>query len=72
VVFGGQEIIAGDESLPYYPVALQHCPYNRTKTEAERLVMSANGLPFPPGVAERRKRPADEVRVVSLYFYTFM
>ncbi|XP_068248949.1 short-chain dehydrogenase/reductase family 42E member 1-like [Palaemon carinicauda] len=43
VVFGGQEIKNGDESLPYFPLHEQSDHYSRTKTIAEMLVVMANG-----------------------------
>ena len=43
VVFGGREIAGGDESCEYFP-AHQHTDwYSRSKSEAEQLVLSANG-----------------------------
>uniref|UniRef100_A0A1I8IRF9 3Beta_HSD domain-containing protein n=1 Tax=Macrostomum lignano TaxID=282301 RepID=A0A1I8IRF9_9PLAT len=42
VVFGGQEIRNGDETLPYLPMDRHVDAYSRTKSEAEQLVLSAN------------------------------
>uniref|UniRef100_A0A672Q7L1 Short chain dehydrogenase/reductase family 42E, member 1 n=1 Tax=Sinocyclocheilus grahami TaxID=75366 RepID=A0A672Q7L1_SINGR len=44
VVFGGQEIKDGDESLPYLPLHPDHYP--RTKSIAEMQVLKANGSPL--------------------------
>ena len=41
VVFDGSDIAAGDESLPYPATFLD--AYGRSKAEAERLVLAANG-----------------------------
>ncbi|XP_004600908.2 short-chain dehydrogenase/reductase family 42E member 1 [Sorex araneus] len=43
VVFGGQEIRNGDESLPYLPLHLHPDHYSRTKSVAERKVLGASG-----------------------------
>ena len=51
VVFGGHDIAGGDESLPYPRRYLAHYP--RTKAEAERLVLAANG----PDLATVALRP---------------
>ncbi|XP_069546476.1 short-chain dehydrogenase/reductase family 42E member 1 isoform X1 [Brachyistius frenatus] len=52
VVFGGQVIENGDESLPYLPLHLHPDHYSRTKSLAEMAVMKANGtaLNGSPGV----------------------
>ncbi|KAM8945973.1 short-chain dehydrogenase/reductase family 42E member 1 [Pelodytes ibericus] len=42
VVFGGQEIKNGDESLPYLPLNLHPDNYSRTKSMAEMKVLKAN------------------------------
>ncbi|KAM6223809.1 short-chain dehydrogenase/reductase family 42E member 1 [Rhynchocyon petersi] len=42
VVFGGQVIINGDESLPYLPLHLHPDHYSRTKSIAEKKVLDAN------------------------------
>ncbi|XP_065139759.1 short-chain dehydrogenase/reductase family 42E member 1 [Paramisgurnus dabryanus] len=46
VVFGGQVIRDGDESLPYLPLHLHPDNYSRTKSVAEMLVLKANGSPL--------------------------
>eukprot|EP00062_Callorhinchus_milii_P005156 gi/632944337/ref/XP_007887454.1/ PREDICTED: short-chain dehydrogenase/reductase family 42E member 1 isoform X1 [Callorhinchus milii] len=43
VVFGGQTIKNGDESLPYLPLHLHPDHYSRTKSLAEMKVLKANG-----------------------------
>lgn len=43
VVFGGQVIRNGDESLPYLPLHLHPDHYSRTKSIAERKVLEASG-----------------------------
>ncbi|XP_076989247.1 short-chain dehydrogenase/reductase family 42E member 1 isoform X2 [Tamandua tetradactyla] len=46
VIFGGQVIRNGDESLPYLPLHLHPDHYSRTKSIAERKVLGANGTAF--------------------------
>ncbi|KAH6768287.1 Rossmann-fold superfamily protein [Perilla frutescens var. frutescens] len=46
VVFGGQEIINGNEALPYFPIDDHVDPYGRSKSIAEQLVLKHNGQPF--------------------------
>lgn len=43
VVFGGQEIVNGNESLPYFPIEDHVDPYGRSKSLAEQLVLRSNG-----------------------------
>lgn len=43
VVFGGKEIVNGNESLPYYPLDDHVDPYGRSKSIAEQLVLKSNG-----------------------------
>ncbi|KAJ4765042.1 Short chain dehydrogenase/reductase family 42E member 1 [Rhynchospora pubera] len=45
VVFGGQEIINGDESMDYFPIDAHVDTYGRTKSVAEQLVLKSNGRP---------------------------
>lgn len=49
VVFGGQVIENGDESLPYLPLHLHPDHYSRTKSLAEMSVLQANGLALKDG-----------------------
>ncbi|XP_029904333.1 short-chain dehydrogenase/reductase family 42E member 1 [Myripristis murdjan] len=49
VVFGGQVIENGDESLPYLPLHLHPDHYSRTKSMAEMAVMKANGSALMDG-----------------------
>ncbi|CAN6813918.1 unnamed protein product, partial [Brassica oleracea] len=49
VVFGGKEIINGNESLPYYPLDDHVDAYGRSKSIAEQLVLKSNGRPFKNG-----------------------
>ncbi|XP_074648240.1 short-chain dehydrogenase/reductase family 42E member 1-like [Tubulanus polymorphus] len=42
VVFGGQEIINGDETLPYLPLNKHSDHYSRTKSIAEQKVLAAD------------------------------
>lgn len=46
VVFGGKEILNGDENLPYLPLDDHIDPYGRSKSIAEQLVLKYNGRPF--------------------------
>ncbi|KAK2085523.1 hypothetical protein P7K49_036823 [Saguinus oedipus] len=49
VIFGGQVIKNGDESLPYLPLHLHPDHYSRTKSIAEKKVLEANGTPLNGG-----------------------
>ncbi|KAM9481384.1 short-chain dehydrogenase/reductase family 42E member 1 [Clarias gariepinus] len=49
VVFGGQVIKNGDETLPYLPLHLHPDHYSRTKSLAETRVLKVNGLPLAGG-----------------------
>lgn len=46
VVFRGQKIKDGDESLPYLPLHLHPDHYSRTKSVAEMQVLKANSSPL--------------------------
>lgn len=46
VVYGGQQIINGNEALPYFPLDDHVDPYARSKSIAEQLVLKHNGRPF--------------------------
>ena len=76
VVFHGQEIEAGDESLPYSPSNCHTDCYSPSKSEAEKLVLSANGRGLRTcalrpaaiyGVGEQRHIPRI-VRMIDLGF----
>lgn len=61
VVFGGQVIENGDESLPYLPLHLHPDHYSRTKSLAEMAVIKANGTALRGSPGELRTcalRPA--------------
>lgn len=61
VVFGGQVIENGDESLPYLPLHLHPDHYSRTKSLAEMAVLEANGTALKDGSGVLRScalRPA--------------
>lgn len=61
VVFGGQVIEGGDESLPYLPLHLHPDHYSRTKSVAEMAVMKASGTELKDGTGVLRAcalRPA--------------
>ena len=45
VVFGGKEIVNGNEALPYFPLDDHVDSYGRTKSVAEQLVLKSNGRP---------------------------
>ncbi|XP_061078295.1 short-chain dehydrogenase/reductase family 42E member 1 [Conger conger] len=49
VVFGGQVIENGDESLPYLPLHLHPDHYSRTKSQAEMAVLKANAARLQDG-----------------------
>jgi len=49
VVFGGQVIENGDESLPYLPLHLHPDHYSRTKSLAEMAVLQANDTALKQG-----------------------
>ncbi|XP_041017759.1 short-chain dehydrogenase/reductase family 42E member 1 [Juglans microcarpa x Juglans regia] len=46
VVFGGKEIVNGNEALPYFPLDDHVDPYGRSKSIAEQFVLKNNGRPF--------------------------
>ncbi|KAK3002461.1 hypothetical protein RJ639_022101 [Escallonia herrerae] len=46
VVFGGKEIVNGNETLPYFPLDAHVDSYGRSKSIAEQLVLKSNGRPF--------------------------
>ncbi|XP_052191594.1 uncharacterized protein LOC127800806 [Diospyros lotus] len=46
VVFGGKDIVNGNETLPYLPLDDHVDPYSRCKSIAEQLVLKSNGRPF--------------------------
>lgn len=46
VVFGGKEILNGNEALPYFPIDDHVDPYGRSKSIAEQLVLKSSGRPF--------------------------
>ncbi|CAL5384406.1 unnamed protein product [Camellia sinensis] len=46
VVFGGKEIINGNETLPYFPLDDYVDPYSRSKCIAEQLVLKSNERPL--------------------------
>ncbi|KAL6317312.1 hypothetical protein AAG906_030065 [Vitis piasezkii] len=46
VVFGGKEILNGNEALPYFPLDDHVDSYSRSKSIAEQLVLKNNGRPF--------------------------
>lgn len=44
VIYGGQKIVNGDESLPYFPLHKHEDHYSRTKSVAEKLVLFSDNL----------------------------
>ncbi|KAE8654101.1 short-chain dehydrogenase/reductase family 42E member 1-like isoform X2 [Hibiscus syriacus] len=46
VVYGGKEIVNGNEALPYFPIDYHIDPYGRSKSIAEQLVLKYNGRPL--------------------------
>ncbi|XP_062997048.1 short-chain dehydrogenase/reductase family 42E member 1 [Elgaria multicarinata webbii] len=50
VVFGGQVVENGDESLPYLPLHLHPDHYSRTKALAEMKVLEADGMVLGNGL----------------------
>eukprot|EP00249_Psilotum_nudum_P009303 c21842_g1_i1 orf=186-1661(+) len=46
VVFGGQEIINGNEAVDYFPLENQINSYGRSKSLAEQLVLKSNARPL--------------------------
>ncbi|KAI8926572.1 3-beta hydroxysteroid dehydrogenase/isomerase family-domain-containing protein [Entophlyctis helioformis] len=52
VVFGGQTIVDGDETMPHFPPHLHRDEYSRTKSIAEEIVLSANGSALLDGAKE--------------------
>jgi len=51
VVFGGQEIRNGDESMKYFPVNQHTDFYSQSKCESEDLAMKANGRVVTGGIS---------------------
>lgn len=49
VIYGGKEIINGDETTPYFPVDKHTDQYSATKALAEQLVLKANGTKLKSG-----------------------
>ncbi|XP_042495346.1 short-chain dehydrogenase/reductase family 42E member 1 [Macadamia integrifolia] len=45
VVYGGREMVNGNEALPYLPTEDHVDPYGRSKSVAEQLVLKSNGRP---------------------------
>jgi nucleoside-diphosphate-sugar epimerase len=43
VIFGGREIVNGDEAIPYFPLESHPDQYGPSKAVAEQLTLSANG-----------------------------
>jgi nucleoside-diphosphate-sugar epimerase len=54
VVYGGEEIAGGDESLPYYPVEQHSDIYSASKAIAEQMALAANS----PNLRVLSLRPA--------------
>ena len=46
VVFGGKEIVSGNEALSYFPIDSHEDPYGKSKSIAEQLVLKYNARPF--------------------------
>ncbi|KAM7257865.1 hypothetical protein ACFE04_008827 [Oxalis oulophora] len=53
VVFGGKEIVNGNESLPYFPIDDHVDSYGRSKSIAEQLILKSNGRPLKTDKAKR-------------------
>ncbi|KAH8514953.1 hypothetical protein H0E87_003704 [Populus deltoides] len=53
VVFGGKEIVNGNESLPYFPIDDHFDSYGRSKSIAEQLILKHNGRPFKKNNGKR-------------------
>ncbi|XP_012073580.1 short-chain dehydrogenase/reductase family 42E member 1 isoform X2 [Jatropha curcas] len=53
VVFGGKEIVNGNETLSYFPTDDHVDPYGRSKSIAEQLVLKYNGRPLKKNSGER-------------------
>lgn len=49
VIFGGQEIINGDETFPYFPLEKHTDQYSPSKAIAEQLIIKANGISLSNG-----------------------
>ncbi|XP_029140921.1 putative short-chain dehydrogenase/reductase family 42E member 2 [Protobothrops mucrosquamatus] len=49
VIFGGDPIEDGDETLPYFPLEKQADNYSRSKTIAEQMILAANGASLQGG-----------------------
>ncbi|KAJ9166976.1 hypothetical protein P3X46_021665 [Hevea brasiliensis] len=53
VVFGGKEIVNGNEALPYFPIDDHVDPYGSSKSIAEQLVLKYNGSPLKKNNGKR-------------------
>ncbi|XP_002510725.2 short-chain dehydrogenase/reductase family 42E member 1 isoform X2 [Ricinus communis] len=53
VVFGGKQIVNGNESLPYFPTDDHVDSYGRSKSIAEQLVLKYNGRPLKKNNGKR-------------------
>ncbi|KAJ4825790.1 hypothetical protein Tsubulata_029414 [Turnera subulata] len=65
VVFGGQEILNGNEALPYFPIDRHLDSYARSKSIAEQLVLKYNGRPLKNSNGQRLYTCA--VRPAAIY-----
>ena len=71
VVFGGQPIYNGDESLPYFPLDKHTDEYSRTKAVAEIIVLKADRTPFDadgqsnPSVARRPNQKSSHSKITE-------
>ncbi|TYG82780.1 hypothetical protein ES288_D01G116900v1 [Gossypium darwinii] len=52
VVFGGKEIVNGNEALPYFPIDDHFDPYGRSKSIAEQVVLKYNGRPLKNNIGK--------------------
>ncbi|GAU12220.1 hypothetical protein TSUD_01870 [Trifolium subterraneum] len=65
VVFGGQKILNGNETLPYFPIDRHVDPYGRSKSIAEQLVLKNNARPLKDDTGDRLYTCA--VRPAAIY-----
>ncbi|GAV65834.1 3Beta_HSD domain-containing protein [Cephalotus follicularis] len=65
VVFGGKEIVNGNETLPYFPIDDHVDSYSRSKSIAEQLVLKNNGRPFRKD--KQRRLYTCAVRPAAIY-----
>jgi nucleoside-diphosphate-sugar epimerase len=63
VIYGGSDIVNGDEKMPYYPQDGHTDQYSASKSVAEQLVLNANGT----DLADGSKLLTSAIRPAAIY-----